>query len=311
MDTPATIRPLTGAGRPACAEHFTSAWLRWRRACFGARLPSFRAIAKLAFIGYVAVLPLVAQPSANDILAVSRATLEAKSGKKLASIQSLSVWGPYRRGGATVEMALSAEIANKFLREQTILGTGGEVQRTTIGDDGAIQVGGGMPGDEGGPAFSMVTAEGLSGDNYWARLTTGAVQGGAETAAMARKQSFIRTYALYMLAFLLEPPENFPMTFTYGGQVEAPGGMADGIEGKGPNGFVVHLFIDSKTHIPVMLNYLSGTQNVQMWLKDYKAEDGVLFPHTVTWIANGNLTEEFQAQKFKLNPKFSPGKFQR
>lgn len=266
---------------------------------------------KLAPFALLAALPLAAQPSANDILAVSRATIEAKSGKKLASLQSLTVWGPYRRGGATMEMALSAEIAGKFLREQTVLGSGGEVQRTAIGDDGAIQVGGGMPGDEGGPAFAMVTAEGLNGDSYWARLTTGAVQGGAETAAAARKQTFIRSYALYMLAFLLQPPENFPMTFTYGGQVEAPGGMADGIAGKGPNGFVVHLFIDSKTHIPVMLNYLSGTQNVQMWLKDYKAEEGVLFPHTVTWIVNGNLTEEFQAQKFKLNPKFSPGKFQR
>ena len=255
-----------------------------------------------------AVSPLAAQPSANDILAVSRAAL---GGKKLAAIQSVSLWGPDRRGASTAEMALSAEIAGKFLREQTVLSSGGEVQRTAVGDDGVMQVGGGMPGDDGGPAFSLVTAEGLNGDNYWAKLTTGAVQGGAETVAAARKQAFIRSYALYMLALTLSPPENFPMTFTYGGQVESPGGMADGIEGKGPNGFVVHLFIDSKTHLPVMLNYLNGAQNVQMWLKDYKAEDGVLFPHTFTWIANGNLAEEFQAQKFKVNPKFAAGKFQR
>lgn len=271
-----------------------------------------KALIKLAVVACSAALPIAAQPSANDILAVSRSALEAKAGgKKLSQIQSLTVWGPYRRGGVTMEMVLSSEMDGKFLREQTMLGSGGEVQRTTVGEDGATQVGGGMPGDEGGPAFSMVTAEGLSGDSYWARLSSGAVQGGAETAAVTRKQTFIRSYALYMLAFLLQPPESFPMTFTYGGQVEAPGGMADGIEGKGPNGFLVHLFIDSKTHIPVMVNYLSGAQNVQMWLKDYKAEEGVLFPHTITWIANGSLTEEFQAQKFKLNPKFSAGKFQR
>lgn len=255
-----------------------------------------------------AAMPLAAQPSANDILAVARAAL---GGKKLAAIQSISLWGPDRRGGSTTEMTLSAELAGKFLREQTVLSSGGEVQRTAVGEDGAIQVAGGMPGDDGGPAFSLVTAEGISADAYWAKLTTGAVQGGAETAAATRKQAFIRSYALYMLALTLSPPENFPMTFTYGGQVESPGGMADGIEGKGPNGFVVHLFIDSKTHLPVMLNYLSGSQNMQMWLKDYKAEEGVLFPHTFTWIANGNLAEEFQAQKFKINPKFSAGKFQR
>jgi hypothetical protein len=114
-----------------------------------------------------------------------------------------------------------------------------------------------------------------------------------------------------MLAFTLATPDNFPMTYDYAGQVDAPSGKADGIEGKGPNGFVVHLFIDSKTHLPVMLNYLNGAQNVQMWLKDYRPEDGVLFPHTMTWISNGNLTEEFQAQKFKANPKFGAGKFQR
>lgn len=253
--------------------------------------------------------PLAAQPSANDILAVSRAAL---GGKKLAAIQSLTVWGPDRRGSSTTEMALSAELAGKFLREHMVLSSGGEVQRTTVGEDGVISVGGGMPGDEGGPAFASVTTEGLSGDNYWAKLSSGAaVEGGAETAAATRKSAFIRSFVLYTLALTLSTPENFPLTYTYGGQVEAPGGMADGIEGKGPNGFVVHLFIDSKTHLPVMLNYLNGAQNVQMWLKDYRSEEGVLFPHTFTWIANGNLTEEFHAQRFKVNPKFGAGKFQR
>lgn len=241
-------------------------------------------------------------------MAVSRAAL---GGRKLSAVQSLTLWGPDRRGASATEMALSAELTGRFLKEQTAMSSGGEIQRTSVGDDGAIQVGGGMPGDDGGPAFSMVTSEGLDGDKYWAKLSSGAVQGGAETVALARKQAFIRSYVLYMLAFTLSPPVNFPMTFTYGGQVESPGGMADGIEGKGPDGFVVHLFIDSKTHLPVMLNYLNGAQNVQMWLKDYKPEDGVLFPHTLTWISNGSLAEEFQAQRFKINPKFGAGKFQR
>jgi hypothetical protein len=266
-------------------------------------------LGRCAMVWAAALLPLAAQPSANDILAVSRAAL---GGKKLAAIQSLTLWGPDRRGSSTTEMALSAELKGRFLREHTVLSSGGEVQRTTVGEDGAISVGGGMPGDEGGPAFAAVTTEGLDGDNYWAKLSSGALgSGGAETAAAARKSAFVRSFALYMLALTLSTPENFPLTYAYGGQVEAPGGMADGIEGKGPNGFVVHLFIDAKTHLPVMLNYLNGTQNVQMWLKDYKPEDGVLFPHTMTWIANGNLSEEFQAQKIKVNPKFGAGKFQR
>lgn len=262
---------------------------------------------RLLFCAVIA-WPLAAQPSANDILAVSRAAL---GGPKLAAVQSLSLWGPDRHGAASTMVALSAEWAGRFLREQTTLASGGEVQRTVVGEDGALNVGGGMPGDDGGPAFSSVAAECINGDNYWAKLSSGVVAGGTETTSAARKQSFVRMSALYMLALTLSTPATFPMTYDYAGQVESPGGMADAIEGKGPNGFVVHLFIDSKTHIPVMLNYLNGAQNVQMWLKDYKPEEGIRFPHALTWIINGNLTEEFQAQRFKINPKFSPAKFQR
>jgi hypothetical protein len=46
-----------------------------------------------------------------------------------------------------------------------------------------------------------------------------------------------------------------------------------------------------------------------LWLKEYKAENGILFPHVVTWVTDGNLTEEFQAQKFRVNPKFRLEKF--
>ena len=94
-------------------------------------------------------------------------------------------------------MALNAELAGKFLREQTVLSSGGEVQRTTVGEDGVMSVGGGMPGDDGGPAFASVTAEGLNGDDYWVKLSSGVVEGGAETVAATRKSAFIRSFARY------------------------------------------------------------------------------------------------------------------
>ena len=74
------------------------------------------------------------------------------------------------------------------------------------------------------------------------------VSGGTETTNATRKQNFLRTSALYMLALTLSTPANFPVTYAYAGQVESPGGMADAIEAKGPNGFLVHMFLDSKTH---------------------------------------------------------------
>jgi hypothetical protein len=253
--------------------------------------------------------PLGSQPTANDILAVSRAAL---GGNKLAAIQSVSVWGPDKRGGQAGEVALSLELAGKFLREQTSMANGGEISRMGITEDGAGSVGGGMPGDEGGPALGLNVAEGLNGGDYWVKNGAGPVTSNTpEAAAAARKHAFIESFARYAIAFTLSAPANFPVAFTYAGQVEAPNGMADAIEGKGPNGFLIHFFIDAKTHLPLMINYPNGAQDVQLWLKEYKTEDGIMLPHALTWITNGNLTEEFQAQRFKINPKFPAAKFQK
>jgi hypothetical protein len=265
---------------------------------------------KAVLLFAVMAFPLSAQPTAHDILAASRAAL---GGNKVASIQSISVWGPDKRTGQAAEMALSMELTGKFLREQTSLANGGEITKMGMGEDGAGSVGGGMPGDDGGPALGLNAAEGLNGADYWAKNGAGAVVNGnaPEAAAAARKHAFIESFARYAIAFTLAPPVNFPVAFTYAGQVEAPGGMADAIEGKGPNGFLIHLFIDAKTHLPLMMNYLNGAQDVQLWLKNYKTEDGVLLPHTITWITNGDLTEEFQAQRFKINPKIPAARFQK
>jgi hypothetical protein len=255
-------------------------------------------------------LPLGAQPTGNDLLAVARAAL---GGNKLAAIQSISVWGPNQRGGQAGEAALSMELSGKFLREQTSLGNGGEIQRMAMGAEGAGSVGGGMPGDDGGPALGLNLAEGLNGGDYWVKNAAGAVinSNTPEAAAAGRKRAFVESFARYALAFTLSPPANFPVVFTNAGQVEAPNGMADAIEGKGPNGFLIRLFLDSKTHLPLMMNYHNGQQDVQLWLKNYKAEDGILLPHVMTWVTDGNLTEEFQVQRFKINPKFPAGKFQK
>jgi hypothetical protein len=254
-------------------------------------------------------LPLSAQPTAHDILAAARAAL----GGKITAIQSISVWGPDQRAGGASEVALSMELTGKFLREQTSLANGGQITKMGLSEDGVGSVGGGMPGDDGGPALGLNLAEGLNGGDYWVKNAAGPVAGGntPEAAAAARKRAFVESFARYAIAFTLAPPVNFPVAFTYAGQVEAPGGMADAIEGKGPDGFLIHLFIDAKTHVPLMMNYLNGRQDVQLWLKNYKAEDGILLPHAMTWITDGNLTEEFQAQRFKINPKFPSGRFQK
>jgi hypothetical protein len=85
--------------------------------------------------------------------------------------------------------------------------------------------------------------------------------------------------------------------------------MADALQGVGPGDFAVRLFLDSKTHLPLMMNYSENGRDVQLWLKEYKPENGIQFPHAVTWVMDGGLSEEFQAQHFRVNPKFRQDKF--
>ena len=65
------------------------------------------------------------------------------------------------------------------------------------------------------------------------------------------KQDFVRlTLGMFATSF-----SSYPLTFGYAGVAEAPEGMADVIEVKGPANFSARLFINSQTHLPLMLSW--------------------------------------------------------
>ncbi|HUA63679.1 MAG TPA: hypothetical protein VML19_33335 [Verrucomicrobiae bacterium] len=250
--------------------------------------------------------PTAAELSALDLLKASRAAI---GGGEPKTIQSLAISGAYRRGQQSSMMALSMDFSGRFLEEHTTMSNGGEIQRMGMTEDGPGSVGGGMPGDSGGPALTSNVTEALNGDTYWSKTGAG---GTLSSGNDALKSSFRRIFIRYALAFALTPPENFPVTFAYMGRVESADGLIDTLEGKGADNFQVRVFLNIKTHLPMMIQYLSsqqGLQEVQLWLRDYKAEDGILVPHSLTWFTNGRVSEEFQVQKVKLNPRFPAGKF--
>ena len=65
------------------------------------------------------------------------------------------------------------------------------------------------------------------------------------------KQDFVRL-ALGMFAGSFS---TYPLTFTYVGQAEAPQGKADVVDAKGPGNFTVRLFVNSQTHLPIMVSW--------------------------------------------------------
>ena len=68
-------------------------------------------------------------------------------------------------------------------------------------------------------------------------------------AAQQRSRSFTRlTLGMFAQSFA-----HYPLTFTHVGQAESADGKADIIEVKGEGDFAVRLFIDTQTHLPLML----------------------------------------------------------
>ena len=197
-----------------------------------------------------------------------------------------------------------------------------------------------MPGM---PPISIGSA--LDGDAQWSgpiSAPMGGVviraDGGGDPARLrARLQKDMTRLSVALLA-----GSNLPgVEFAYAGPAESPEGRAEVLEVKGPGDFKGRLFLDEKTARPMMLVYQdiprrmamrrggpdappppSGghgdgapaapeLKEAQMFLSDYKTENGVSFPRAVTIKVQDGPTEEWTVQKIKLNPAFAADHFKK
>ena len=123
---------------------------------------------------------------------------------------------------------------------------------------------------------------------------------------------------------------------TYAGVAEAPDGKADVLEFKPEGAAPMKLFVDQESHRPLMLTYegvlprmimrqqgqrptpeeiekmrKEPPQQVtyEVHFSEYKKVDGVLLPHLISQSVNGNVSEEFTIEKYKLNTPLKPSDF--
>ena len=203
-----------------------------------------------------------------------------------------------------------------------------------------------MPGM---PPVSVGSA--IDGDTQWSgpisAPTAGVMirtAGGGDPARLrARLEKDMARLSIALLA-----GSNLPgVVFTYGGTAESPEGKAEVLVVKGPGDFSGKLFLDAKTARPMMLVYQEiarrtimrrggpgsaplaagghgeGTavagaapvapemKEAQMFFSDYKTEDGISLPRSVTIKIEGGPTEEWTVQKIKLNPAFGADHFKK
>jgi hypothetical protein len=266
---------------------------------------------------------------AQQLIAQSRAAL---GGDKL---KSLSVTGNYRRTMGQMEMA--GEINYELILPDKIIKT------ETMNP---------MPGIE------ITRIEAINGDDVWEDQQQ---QGGAGGMVMIRRgpagpgadpkqaqemmQHAVRSdFSRLLIGWLLTTPSSFPVEFSFAGEAESPEGKADVLEVKGSKEFAARLFLDQKTHYPLMLAYNGKKPRVmtqrmasgppkdpeeiekrkkemeaeiakqpvvefRIYLSDYREVNGVLFPHKLTRAIEDEVNEELEIKSVKINPQLKPEKF--
>jgi hypothetical protein len=252
-----------------------------------------------------------------------RQAREALGGQaRLGSVQALAVSANFRR--KTGELDLSGQIKLEFLLPDKFMRS-----ETTN-----------LPGNIGQITSAMV----LNGRQAWTdfrssssevplvRSASGDPQREAELQTRLRSE-----YLRYLIAWLLTVPSSIRVDFDYAGEAQAQDGRAQVLDVKGGDGFVVRLFLDDKTHRPLMLSYRapaprqfnigvgrtgniikgkgqtpgSGDIDVQVHFSDYRSVDGILLPYRLTKTVNGTVEEELNIVKFKINPALKAGQFQK
>ncbi|MGE0129888.1 MAG: hypothetical protein AB7U82_17540 [Blastocatellales bacterium] len=271
-----------------------------------------------------------AAAKAQQLINQARAAL---GGDKLKSLQSLSATGNYRRSFGQMEM--SGEVNYDLLLPDKMMKT--EVMSPM-------------------PSLEITRIEALNGDDVWEDqqqhggggmviIRRGSVGANVDPRkAQAALQQGVRSdFARLLIGWILTTPSSFPVEYSFAGEAESPDGKADVLDVKGAGGFAARLFLDQKTHRPLMLTYNGRKPRVIMQtmtgppkhpedaekhakemeaeaakqpeveyrihLGDYRDVNGISFPHKLTRSIENEVNEELEITKVKINPQLKPEKF--
>ena len=263
---------------------------------------------------------------AEQLLAEARAAL----GKNLDKVQGLTATGTYQRTMAdrqlSGEVTIDLQLPDKMLRTESM---------SPMGD------------------LMIIVEQGINGEKLLRSQRTvngppGAVirmapapTGDAEAQAIRNARAEL---ARFVIAFLLASPASQPLDYAHGGQAESDEGKAEIVDAKGPGNFAARIFLDQKSHRPLMLQYrgiaprvMIQTQqgpppdaargqhgepgaavpappppqlvDITLFLDYYKPVDGVLLPHHISRSIDGKPTEEMTFKTIKINPAFKAETF--
>jgi len=194
------------------------------------------------------------ESKAAEVLAGTR---KAIGGKKLDTLTSLSVQAAAQRNVGsfqiTSDLELLVDMPDKYLRSETSNGPMVNMA-STLGFNGDRAVKGG--GAVGTPGGGMVIR--MGGPGPGAATLGGGERPTPEQQAQLDKQvvrSARQEIGRLMLGWFAMAHPSLSVQYSYAGEAESPDGKAFMVDVKNSDGFAARLFIDEKTHLPLMVTY--------------------------------------------------------
>ncbi len=230
-------------------------------------------VAVIAFTGHLAQTQAQVDAKAAAVMAALKKALGGE--QKLANVRALSLRADYRRemtagpgggGGGTMFIMRGAGGGGAAA-------DGGGAQMT-----GKIEIDIELPdkylrSDIGSSGFAMTRTEGFEGSRPFIevvpnspgmmqiRLDNPAKDPEMSKRSLGRNQADV---ARLLLGLIGATQPGFEVRYTYGGQAESPDGKADIIDVNGAEGFKARLFVDTESHLPLMLTYMDAEPRVVM-----------------------------------------------
>ena len=237
----------------------------------------------------------------NKILADARAAI---GEKKLAALRSFSATGQATRvtgdtSSAPTDVELAFELPDKYMRKDVLA----QVMNTTItrtsgfNADNPINI---IDQPPAGPGMIVIRA-GSGGPPPGVPPTPEQEQEQRKRTLLSARQDFARL----TLGFLLASPPAYPLQFAYGGQAESPDGTADIVDVTGEGDFKVRLFIDTKTHLPLMLSWMAKEPLV---MRSFGGPGGAVMTGSAGGTVTGNRTVTYGGGSGQVATADTPGK---
>jgi len=199
--------------------------------------------------------PSASGKSADTVLGDAR---KALGGDKLAAVKNFVATGRTKqiRGNnlVPIEFEIACELPDKYFRKDEVPAQESDPSTSGFNGDGLIQV----PVPSPGPGAR-------AGGTLPEQLAQAAAA--RKTRVTTIKQDFARlTLGMFANSF-----SAYPMTFTYAGIAEAPQGKADAIDAKGDGPLTLRLFINTDTHLPLMVSWTQPPTQVIVTVPGQKA----------------------------------------